>query len=310
VNTVNIWRATQSLTACGIVCSSLLALGLWEKAPQIALHTTVILAGAVVSQLLLWRYRQTQPARLASWIYLANILLIVSITCLNHEFFVRTDITFAPFFGIKMTAAMIALQTPMERWVGITSLAVLLLAAPLQFFHWSPELRDHLGHMEPWLTTAIVICAGFIYMHRLRFFEMLQNEAKLEASAAELRRFTHLLLGAQHLSNTPLQVIEGTTQLIRDQFPETEHLVQKIEKAFIPIQNISQLMAFGNKHISWEDVELPTTVEELEKKVHQLSNDLTHYQTQLKLESSLDSRLDSRLDSGPNSRPPIERSDF
>ena len=222
----SIWRATQSLTACGIVCSSLLAIGLQEKAPPVALHTCFILVGAIAGQLLMWRYRKTQPTQLASWIYLTNILVTVLMISLNHEYFVRANITFAPFLGIKLLAAIIALQAPMVRWVGYVSFAALLLSPPLQFFHWSPELQANLGHMEPWLTLTIVVCAGFIYQHRLQFFEMLEKKAKLEASAAELRRFTHLLLGAQHLSNTPLQIIESATQLIRDQLPEAEPLVQ------------------------------------------------------------------------------------
>jgi len=273
------WRATQSLTACGIVTASILAIGMMDRAPLIAAHTCLIVLNAGVGQVLLWLNRRSRPQLLASWIYLGNILTSIVTVTLNHEYFIHANVPFAPFIGIKMTAAIVALQTPAVRWVGWVSLAIMAICPMIQFYHWPPEIRYTLGSMEPWITLSVVICAGFIYYHRLQVFEMFERKAKLEAAAAELRRFAHLLLGAQHLTNTPLQVIESTTQLIRDQHPEAAPLVQKIEKAFIPIQHISQLMSFGKSHISWEDVQLPSSVEDFEKEVHLLAKELAQNRT-------------------------------
>lgn len=273
------WRAAQSLTACGVVCAALLVIGLASKIPQVAFHTGFILACALVSQILLQIFRHRQPAELASWIYLTNIFVSLAVVTLNHEYFVSARLPITIFIGVKIMAAIIALQTPMAKWVGWSSLTALAFVPVIQFFHWPTEVRASFGLTEPWVTLAVVICSGFIYSHRLNFFEVLMRKAKLEAKAAELRRFTHLLLGAQHLTNTPLQVIEGTTQLIRDQHPETAPLIEKIEKAFVPIQSISHLMTFGNSHILWDDVRLPSSVEELEVEVHLLAKELAQNQT-------------------------------
>lgn len=289
----HIWRATLSLTACGIVCSFMLVIGLFSKMPQIAFHTSFILLTCLTSQILLWVFRKTRPLHLASWLYMANVWVALATVTLNHEFFVRNNLPFGAFLGVKMMAAIIALQTPMVRWVGGGCLFALAAVPFLQYFHWLPEIRQNFSSSEPWITLAIVTCASFIYFHRLNFFAVVEKKAKLEASATELRRFTHLLLGAQHLTNTPLQVIEGTTQLIRDQHPQTAPLVEKIEKAFVPIQNISQLMSFGNKHISWSEVHLPSSIDELEKEVRVLAKELAQNQTLFHLQPATEEEKSS-----------------
>jgi hypothetical protein len=273
------WRAAQSLTACGIVSTSILAMSMMERAPRIALHTCLIVVCTSIGQLLLWLYRHKRSQLLASWIYLTGILSAIATVTLNHEFFVHANTPFAPFIGIKLLAAIVALQTPAIRWVGWSALGGLAVTPVVQFYHWPSEVRYNFGAMEPWITLCVVLCSGFLYYHRLQVFEMFERKAKFEAAASELRRFTHLLLGAQHLTNTPLQIIESTTQLIRDQHPEASHLVQKIEKAFVPIQHISQLMSFGKSHISWDEVQLPSSIEDFEKEVHIVAKELAQNRT-------------------------------
>lgn len=221
---------------------------------------------------ILFFLQDKKPIHIASLVYLLNIFVDGCGVLVNHYQWVQMGVPFEAFFGFKIMSLIVAMQAPTVIWVGWSSLSFLLLAPLIQYFFWNPEQQKLLGVQEPGFTIVVILSCGLIYYQRLKIFSMIQKQAQLQASAQQLRRFAHLLLGTQHLINSPLQVIETAVELIRLKHPETENLVQKIEAAFEPIRSVSRLLSFGRKHLDWEKVNIALTVEDLEKEIQKISS--------------------------------------
>ena len=68
---------------------------------------------------------------------------------------------------------------------------------------------------------------------------MVQAKAAVEASADELKRFANLLLGIQHLVNSPLQIISTASDIIELKDKELSPTVSKIRNAVISVQRVT-----------------------------------------------------------------------
>jgi signal transduction histidine kinase len=262
------WNASliQSML---ILASSLAVMGVtWHSAPSIALTFVVTSSWSLMTLLVLWMFRKSKPVDLTSWLYIGSVLICAIGVNVNQEFWLRAGIPFAPFFGFKYIALLMALQAPPKRWVGRVTLSIVFIFPLIQYLSWEVTEKKLIGVQEPWLTLLSVVCAVVLYEQRLQTLAMAEKKARLEAGAQEMRRYAHLLIGAQHLLNTPLQVIQSTAELIRLRHPDSGPLVDQIDKAFVPVQEINRLLSFGRKHVDWKDVKLPETVAELEQEIY------------------------------------------
>lgn len=264
------WQVALNQSLILMVCAAILALIFRSTIPQVANSFLVMTFAGALSFLLLFHFRKRKSAELASWCYVFNVLISGLGVVYNHHIWVELNQPFTPFFGFKLIAIIVALQAPIIQWVGWSTLLFLFTAPVVQFLTWTNEQREILSLQEPWFTASVIIACGFIYYQRLRIIEMIRREAKLEESALQLRRFAHLLLGTQHLMNTPMQIIESGVDLIRFKSPEVEPIVNTIEKSLNPIRRISRLMSFGRQHLQWENVSLALTIEELEEEIKKI----------------------------------------
>ena len=265
----------SSVLQATIACGGSLFLAFFFRNRLVGISISCLMMGLVAALTLVILYtvsNRTKPT-VAIVTYFANVIACSLGTLINHHYWLELKVPFEGFFGFKIIAILIALQAPTIAWVGWSSLGFLFITPIVQYFFWSPEQQKLLGVQEPGFTAVVILSCGYIYFQRLKIFEMVQKQARLQASAAELRRFAHFLLGAQHLINSPLQVIETAVDLIRIKHPEAEPLVKKIENSFEPIRHVSRLLSFGRKHLNWDEVNIALTVEDLEREIKKISGD-------------------------------------
>lgn len=265
------WQVAINQSLILLVCAATLALIFRTSIPEVAGSFLTMTVSGALTFLLLFHFRKQKPVLLANWCYVFNVLVSGLGVVYNHQIWVNLNQPFTPFFGFKIILIIVALQAPVVQWVGWSTLLFLFSAPIVQFLTWTDEQRLILSVQEPWFTSTVAIACGFIYFQRLRIIEMVRKEAQLEEAADQLRRFAHLLLGTQHLMNTPMQVIESGVDLIRIKNPEIEPIVKTIEKSLGPIRRISRLMSFGRQHLQWENVSLALTIEELEAEIQKIA---------------------------------------
>lgn len=271
-NSQQMWHITTVQSTISFFCGLVLTLFFKNKIPMISLSFMVMAIVSGINLAILFFLQDKKSLRIASAIYILNVFVDGCGVLVNHYQWIQMGVPFEAFFGFKIISLIVAMQAPTVLWVGWSSLSFLLVAPLIQFFLWNPEQQKLLGVQEPGFTVVVILSCGLIYYQRLKIFAMIQKQAQLQASAQQIRRFAHLLLGTQHLINSPLQVIETAVELIRLKHPETESLVQKIETAFEPIRSVSRLLSFGRKHLDWDKVNIALTVEDLEKEIQKISS--------------------------------------
>jgi len=272
------WQASWLMILNSFAAGVIVILGIQSKAPPLMPLILTFLGVTLFAFLLFFSYRKTQPLKIAELIYLIQLLVSVWTVWEFQEYWLELGQKFQGFMGYKLLAIIFAIQAPSSRRLGLLSVGLIFTLPLVQYYSWSPMEQALIGPQEPWMTSMAAVCSGLIYHRRLISMKMAQNQAKLEALSMMSRRFAHLLLGLQHLSNTPLQVLEGSIQLLRDGPSDKEAVLAKMEKSFVPLRQISGLLSFEKLNLAWQDVRLPPTVEEFEKEILALAKEIKRHQ--------------------------------
>jgi hypothetical protein len=275
------WQTAQLMTMNAFVLAIIVLSGIYNKAPALIPVLTLFMMATVLAAVALFFARKKEPLRLAELIYLFLIFVSVTAVWSCQEYWAQLNQPFQAFIGYKILTVLFAIQAPSSRWVGWGSKLCLFAVPLLQYYLWTPNAQALIGPQEPWLTVVTVACASFIYHRRLKHMQITRNQARLEALSFTSHRFAHLLLGLQHLSNTPLQVIESSIQLLRDRPEEQTEMLLKIEKALTPLIQVSGVLSLDRLQLNWKDVRLPATVQEFETEIAELAKEIEHHQLSL-----------------------------
>jgi len=207
-------------------------------------------------------YFLLNTARAKQWLFAFSVLNISVNVAINHEIYLREGWNIlVPFFGLKLLAVAAALAAPAICLPAHAAFVAIIGAAFAQFLWWTPEQRAWVGLEEPWITIGFVVASYFIWYARRRGIELMRQKAALAAQNEIFKKFAVLLLGAQHLMNSPLQTIAANVRLIELENPESAERVRAIDRAFEVVQKVGQIISFGDDHIHWKDTELPTDLE-------------------------------------------------
>ncbi len=275
------WQTAQLMTMNTSISAIIVLVGISQKAPALIAEVSFLLLCTVAAGLALFFARKQEPLRLAEAIYLFLICIGVNAVWHCQAYWAELNQPFQAFLGYKVFAVLFAIQAPSSRWVGWGSKLCLFTVPLLQYYLWPPEVKALIGPQEPWLTVLTVVCSGIIYHRRLKHMQVTRNQARLEALSFTSHRFAHLLLGLQHLSNTPLQVIESSIQLLRDRPEDQVDMLAKMEKALVPLIQVSSALSLDRLPLNWQNVRLPATVEEFETEILELAKEIEHHQNSL-----------------------------
>ena len=258
----SMWRSSLIYAINGIIGSSVMGVFWSYRAVDLADEVAAGAALLLVIVVMLFLLRKSAKIEvISSFVFLAITAIISIVICLNHEKYVRSHWPFEPFVGVKIIAVFIPLICPPKRWAGLGSLA-LLAAFPIErYYSWEPAAQMSLGIQEPWVTTAMVLVASAVYLFRLRLAEVQEAEVRMVVKLESLRQFAKLLLGTQHLLNTPLQTIELLARNGRHEDPEAQ---VTLEKSFNFVRQLTRVLSLANVKVQLSDIQLPTSPLELE----------------------------------------------
>ena len=94
---------------------------------------------------------------------------------------------------------------------------------------------------------------------------------QIEARALLLQEFAHLLINAQHLANTPLQTIENAVAILQTRHPDRRR-ADRFDEPGPRCACMSSCGCFrpATAYINWQNVVLPSSVEEFERRMRDL----------------------------------------
>ena len=246
------------------------SLGTLTKNPRYAFPMLITSGAAFVILVVLLTLR----TRTRLWVSIVSILLLsgllLSLVWINHQFLFQSGQPFELFAGDKIFALAVGLVAPPVLWVGLTVITAAAVVPLIQYFLLAPEIVRTLPIQEPWLTVVYVVVAWVVYIFRLNWYKTQLQAARDQSRAAMLQEFAHLLIYAQHLTNSPLQTIENAVAIIRFQNPEQENLTKVMKRALMNVREVILLFSYCDSYIDWDEMELPKSVEELEKRMKDL----------------------------------------
>lgn len=267
------------------IFSTLVGFSAWSfLAPAMLPDRLFVLPLLLAILILLYATRRSRwHERVAAWIFVSTTVILIGLIWMNHENYIRSNLPFQPFIGLKVISIFLPMFCPRLRWVGWTAVALLVVAPIAQYFSWTPELQSMLGIQEPWLTAVFAFICGVIYQMRLFLAEHTQLVQRHADRAQLMEKVASLLLGAGHLINTPLQTIEATFALAEIRNPL---LAGSVERSFATVRRVTDSLSFIEAYTNWKTLELPENCSELERRVREFRRAVENVRDPISVEVS------------------------
>lgn len=150
---------------------------------------------------------------------------------------------FTPFGGFKLLAMGLAILAPYPYVNGFIAIGLCALVPIVLQFTLSAGLQSKIPLPEPGITVvaSIVALGGLLY--RLKGIKIERENARFRAEKESLDEFAHILLVLRDLTNTPLQVIGLTTELMQSGRLNTTEAAERLHDSVNKLALISQLLS-------------------------------------------------------------------
>ena len=206
--------------------------------------------------------RHSPTIRFCSVIYLLNTFAVAAALYLTHPYYAALGPKWVPFQANKLACLLTALLAP-TMGVGLASITVYAGAAVLQFFLFSPEIKGALAIGEPWATLAFAIGGLFLLWYRIRRQRLETVLVHARAEMGTATRLARTFLQLRDLSNTPLQTIVLTTEMLETDHPEIQTELGRISRAAKRLEEINHALTSDYDPLIWGADELSFDSNEL-----------------------------------------------
>jgi hypothetical protein len=242
------WRgafAAAVLNAAGMSADFLLA----RAVPTMPIYPYAIsvLVGIGLIVFLLIR-RQRATVRLGSAVFLVNMVAMLVALWITSGYWATTGRAWTPFQANKLGALAVSLLAP-QLGVGLASIAGFAAMAIGKFYFLDPEIQRGFPVGEPWLILIYALFAGVLLIYRLRGLALEREMLRIQAEAAAAEQLARTFLRVSDYSNTPIQTIAFTTELLRAKTNGLKPTLDRLERAVEKLTQLSHaLTRYENAH--------------------------------------------------------------
>ncbi len=234
------------------ILGALLSFVFWreiETFPVLVTQFSVIVVSlAVIIYLSIRRHRLTLIQ--ATTIYFINLLpASVAVWLANNEFesLMRP---WAPFQGHKFGVFVVALAAPPRMWIGLSVAFFVGVMTVAQYLSWPEAARVNIVGFEPWQTLISVLFAMILFVLRVRNAQLERRAVRSRIRLSVARRFMQRILALKDLSNSPLQIIEMNSAIMRKRHPEEAQFIDRIDRSLTRLKDVNRLAQKGEGDFS------------------------------------------------------------
>ena len=242
------WRgafAAAVLNAAGMSADFLLARAV-PTMPIYPYAMSVLVGIGLIVFLLIRRQRAT--VRLGSAVFLVNMVAMLVALWITSGYWATTGRAWTPFQANKLGALAVSLLAP-QLGVGLASIAGFAAMAIGKFYFLDPEIQRGFPVGEPWLILIYALFAGVLLVFRLRGLVIEREMLRLQAEAAAAEQLAGTFLRLRDYTNTPIQTIAFTTELLRAKNHDLKPILDRLERAVDKLTELSHaLTAYENAH--------------------------------------------------------------
>jgi len=242
------WRgafAAAVLNAAGMSADFLLARAV-PTMPIYPYAMSVLVGIGLIVFLLIRRPRAT--VRLGSAVFLVNMVAMLVALWITSGYWATTGRAWTPFQANKLGALAVSLLAP-QLGVGLASIAGFAAMAIGKFYFLDPEIQRGFPVGEPWLILIYALFAGVLLIYRLRGLALEREMLRIHAEAAAAEQLARTFLRVSDYSNTPIQTIAFTTELLRAKTHDLKPTLDRLERAVEKLTELSHaLTRYENAH--------------------------------------------------------------
>ena len=248
LSTRHAWRGAfvaAVLNAVGMSVDFLLARDI-PTMPIYPYAMSVLVGIGLIVVLLICRRRAT--VQLGSAAFLANIVAILVALWITSGYWATTGRTWTPFQANKLGALAVAMLAP-QLGVGLVSIAGFAATAIGKFYFLDPEIQRGFPVGEPWFILIYALFSGVLLAYRLRGLALEREMLRMQAEAAAAEQLARTFVRLSDYSNTPIQTIAFTTELLRAKTHGLKPALDRLERAVEKLTELSHaLTRYENAH--------------------------------------------------------------
>jgi hypothetical protein len=192
--------------------------------------------------------RQRATVRLGSAVFLVNMVTILVALWITSGYWATTGRPWTPFQANKLGALAVAMLAP-QLGVGLVSIAGLAATAIGKVYFIDPEIQRGFPVGEPWFVLIYALFGAVLLIYRLRGLALEREMLRMQAEAAAAEQLARTFLRLRNYTNTPLQTIAFTTELLRAKHEDLKHILDRLERAGDKLTELSHaLNRYENAH--------------------------------------------------------------
>jgi len=255
------WRgafAAAVLNAAGMSADFLLARAV-PTMPIYPYAMSVLVGIGLIVFLLIRRPRAT--VRLGSAVFLVNMVAMLVALWITSGYWATTGSAWTPFQANKLGALAVAMLAP-QLGVGLVSIAGFAAIAIGKFYVLDPEIHRGFPVGEPWFILIYALFGAVLLIYRLRGMVLERNMLRAQAEAIAAGQLARTFMRIRNYTNTPIQTIAFTTELLRAKTHDLKPILDRLERAVDKLTECSRLLgSYENAH-TWSrgDESLEATI--------------------------------------------------
>jgi hypothetical protein len=242
------WRGAffaAALNAGGMAVDAFLARGV-PGMPTYPNVMSAVVGIGLMAVLLIRRHRAT--VRFGSVAFLINTVAMLIALWITSGYWAATGPAWTPFQANKLGALAVPMLAP-QLWVGLTSIAGFALMAVAKFYVLPPDIQRGFPVGEPWFVLVFAAFAAVLLVFRCRGLALEREMLRVHAEAESAEHLAQTFLRLRDYTNTPIQTIAFTTELLRTKDHDLQPSLDRIERAVEKLTALSHaLTRYENAH--------------------------------------------------------------
>jgi hypothetical protein len=244
------WQGAFSaavLNATGMSADFLLA----RDVPNMPIYPYAmsVLVGIVLMVFLLIR-RPRATVRLGSAVFMVNMAAILVALWITSGHWAATGSAWTPFQANKLGILAVPMLAP-QLGVGLTSIAGFAATAIGKFYFLDPEIHRGFPMGEPWFVLIYALFGAVLLVYRLRSIALEREMLRVQAEAAAAAQLARTFLRLRNYTNTPIQTIAFTTELLRAKNYDLKPTLDRLERAVHKLTEFSRALSSYEKAHKW-----------------------------------------------------------
>jgi hypothetical protein len=195
--------------------------------------------------------RQRATVRLGSAVFLINTVAMLIALWITSGYWAASGPAWTPFQANKLGALAVPMLAP-QLGVGLASIAGFAATAVAKFYFLDADIQRGFPVGEPWFVLIYAAFAGVLLLFRLRGLALEREMLRVQAEAASADQLARMFLRLRDYTNTPIQTIVFTTELLRAKHHDLKPVLDRVERAVAKLTELSDALTRYERGHYWE----------------------------------------------------------